>query len=69
MLDSTHKSKEVMDGLGSDEVSLVCVTDVRRQSLLSSSQVVSLLFAELHLLHQEITICGEMTSFICKTYL
>ena len=58
-----------MDGLGSDEVSLVCVTDVRRQSLLSSSQAVSLLFAELHLLHKEITICGEMTSFICKTYL
>lgn len=30
------------------------------------SQAVSLLFAELHLLHQEIIICGEMTSFICK---
>ena len=69
MLDLTPKSKEIMDGLGSDEVCLVCVTDVRRQNLLSSSQAVSLLFAELHLLHQEITTCGETTSFICKTYL
>lgn len=44
------------------------LTEVGRQSLLSSRQVVGLLFAELHLLHQEIAIHGE-TSFICKTCL
>lgn len=68
VLDVTCVSREAVSGRGVCGVSPECPAGVCRRSLWSFGQPADLLFAELHLFYQKITVHGE-TSFIYKTYL